>query len=187
MTASYRWGSLTLVWALACNGASAPATPPASASSEPKQETSVVTTKPRPPGDPQPKLPVGLLEFEDEAPRAPLMTLEVEVAATEEQRAKGMMFREQMGEGEGMLFIFPDEDERRFWMHNTLLPLDMFFIDAHWNVVGVVHDAEPLTDTSRYVPGKKSQYVLDVNGGFARRHGFAKGQKLRFIAPDEKP
>jgi uncharacterized membrane protein (UPF0127 family) len=141
--------------------------------------------KPRPVGDPQPTLPVGLIEFESAPPHAPL-TLKVEVAATDEQRQMGLMFREQLAEDEGMLFIFPTERRNSFWMHNTLIPLDMFFVDSEWNVVGVVENAEPLTDSPRGV-AKMSQYVLEVPGGFAKRHGYGAGQKLRFVPPGSAP
>ncbi|MFT3922511.1 MAG: DUF192 domain-containing protein [Myxococcales bacterium] len=144
-----------------------------------------VQARPRPAGDPQPTLPTGYVEFERAAPRAPL-TVKVEVAATDQQRQMGLMFREQMGELEGMLFIFPTERHNSFWMRNTLLPLDMFFIDSDWTVVGVVENAEPLTESPREVAGM-SQYVLEVNAGFAKRQGFGAGDKLRFIAPGERP
>jgi uncharacterized membrane protein (UPF0127 family) len=83
-----------------------------------------------------------------------------------------------------MLFIFPSSRHLSFWMRNTLLPLDMFFIDSNWNVVGVVENAEPLTESPREVDGF-SQYVLEVNAGFAKRHGLGAGAKMRFVAPGE--
>jgi uncharacterized membrane protein (UPF0127 family) len=183
-------------WSLfGCNGASptveargAAREQPTAARGSAQAKTPASAPLPRQPsvrGTPQPKLPVGTIEFEAPPPRAPL-TLKVEVAAEDEQRQKGLMFREQMAEDEGMLFVFPTERHNSFWMHNTLLPLDMFFIDSDWTVVGVVENAEPLTDSSRSVD-KLSQYVLEVNAGFARRHGFGAGQKLRFVGPGEKP
>src|SRR4051812_26584271 len=119
-------------------------------------------------GTPQPTLPIGTVVLET-PPRAPI-TLKVEVASTDAQRQMGLMFRESMGEDEGMLFLFPTERHNSFWMHNTLIPLDMFFVDADWNVVGIVEQATPQTDDPRNVP-RMSQYVLEVNGGFAKRHG----------------
>ncbi len=169
---------------LACNGASA-----GNQRASEVQEVAPVRslpTKPRPQGTPQSTLPKGLVEFEDEAPRAPLLTVKVEVADTDEERQMGLMFREELGADEGMVFLFPDQRIHNFWMRNTLLPLDMFFIDSDWKVVGVVENAEPLTEISRGVD-KPSQYVLEVNAGFARRHGFGAGHQLRFVAPGEKP
>jgi len=68
-------------------------------------------------------------------------------------------------------------------MHNTLLPLDLFFIDSNWQVIGVAENAEPLTDDPREVEGD-SQYVLEVNAGFAKAHGFGPGTKVRYTPPE---
>jgi uncharacterized protein len=136
--------------------------------------------KPRPSGTPQPTLAIGTVEL-SVAPREPLK-LKVEVARTDEQRQQGLMFRERLGDDEGMLFVFPTERYNSFWMHNTLIPLDMYFIDSEWNVVGVVEQATPLTDDPRQVP-KMSQYVLEVRGGFARAHGLGEGAKVKFVPP----
>ncbi len=189
MSASWKLSLLILVLTggglvPGCNGTSAsnvgaPVTVQADAAKEP------VPVRPRPQGTPQPALPRGTVEFERGAPRAPL-TVSVEVAANDEQRQMGLMFREHLGELDGMLFIFPTERHNSFWMRNTLLPLDMFFIDSDWTVVGVVENAEPLTESPRAVQGM-SQYVLEVNAGFAKRHGFGAGNKLRFVAPGERP
>jgi uncharacterized protein len=131
-------------------------------------------------GTPQPKLPTGTVVLET-PPRAPI-TLEVEVASKDHERQMGLMFREQLGDGEGMLFIFPTERRNSFWMHNTLIPLDMLFIDSEWKVVGIVERAVPLTDDPRGVP-KMSQYVLEVSGGFAERHGLSTDTMVRFTPP----
>jgi len=135
----------------------------------------------RPKGNPQPRLPVGSLEIE-QVPRPARVKLSVEVAALDQQRQTGLMFRERMGDDEGMLFAFATERYNNFWMHNTLIPLDMFFIDAEWNVVGVVENATPLTDDPRGVD-KMSRYVLEVNAGFAARHGFGPGATVKFAPP----
>ena len=105
-----------------------------------------------------------------------------EIADTPLERQKGLMFRTSMGEKEGMLFLFADEAPRSFWMHNTLIPLDMIFIRADRTVLGVVENAEPKTDTSRAVEGA-SQFVLEINGGAAKKHGIAAGQSMTFMAP----
>ena len=79
----------------------------------------------------------------------------------------------------GMLFIFSENEPRAFWMKNTLLPLDMLFIDDGGRVVGLIERAEPLT-TSPRDPGVPSRYVLEVNGGWAARHGVRPGDRIRF-------
>jgi uncharacterized membrane protein (UPF0127 family) len=135
-------------------------------------------------GTPQPRLPLGKLEL-DSPPRAPLV-LTVEVASTDAQRQTGMMFRDAMRDDEGMLFVFSTERQNSFWMHNTLIPLDMVFIDSEWKVVGVVAEATPQTDDPRSVPNM-SQYVLEVNGGLAARNGVTAGTTVRFTPPTETP
>ena len=78
-----------------------------------------------------------------------------------------------------MLFIFNEQQLLSFWMKNTLISLDMIFIDKTMKVVGVVERAEPKTLTSRNV-GAPSLYVLEVNGGYAKQHGISAGTKVRF-------
>ena len=103
--------------------------------------------------------------------------LTVEIADTTPLRARGLMWRNELPDGTGMLFIFPAEVVQSFWMRNTLIPLDMLFIDKRMQVVGVVQWAEPQTLTSRTV-GKPSLYVLDVPGGWSARNGVRAGSMV---------
>ena len=126
------------------------------------------------------------------APEQPVVVLEplggspvrvkVELAQTPEQRQRGLMFRKQLAPDAGMLFIFERPQHNVFWMHNTYLPLDMIFIKEDWNVLGVVENATPQTDSPREVPGI-SAYVLEVNAGFSRQYGIAAGTKARLLQP----
>lgn len=106
------------------------------------------------------------------------LRVEVEIASNDPDRSRGLMFRKSMPEGAGMVFVFPEELPRSFWMKNTLLPLDMIFAAADGTIVGIVENTEPLTTTSRRVEGE-SKYVLEVNGGWASRHGVAAGDRIR--------
>ena len=72
------------------------------------------------------------------------------------------------------------EQQLRFWMRNTYLPLDMIFITRDHRVLGVVHNATPMTDDSRSVPGN-SMYVLEVRAGFAARHHIEAGTPVELI------
>lgn len=113
-------------------------------------------------------------------PRAgPPVTVAVEVADTDARRARGLMFRERLPPGAGMLFVFPDETVRAFWMKNTPLPLDMLFIGADGRLKGCVERAEPFTLTPRSIP-EPARYVLEVNAGFCARHALAPGDRVLF-------
>jgi len=92
----------------------------------------------------------------------------------------GLMYRLYMPPGLGMLFIMPREQIHSFWMRNTLIPLDMIFInvvEGEHRVVGIVESAEPLTDTPRWVRAR-SRFVLEVRGGWTRAMGVSAGQRV---------
>jgi uncharacterized protein len=132
------------------------------------------------PRDPEPslKLPTSEVTLKD-APGAP--RVKVELATSEGQIQKGLMYRREMPEDAGMLFKLLDRSDHTFWMHNTCIPLDMMFVDDDGLIVGIVESAEPITDVTRSV-GCPSRYVLEVNAGYTRRHGVAPGQRLALPA-----
>ncbi len=105
----------------------------------------------------------------------------VEVADDPGERAQGLMHRESMPVSAGMLFVYPRPREVRFWMRNTLIPLDMIFADAKGIVRHIHHEAQPLSEDLVY-GGNNIQYVLEINGGLARRMGITKGSALRHPA-----
>ena len=105
--------------------------------------------------------------------------MQVEVADTPEERAHGLMYRNDLAADAGMLFIFPHESPQQFWMKNTPLPLDMIFIDGDRHIVGIVADTVPFTTNPRGVE-LPSRYVLEVHGGFCARHGIATGDSVDF-------
>jgi uncharacterized protein len=103
----------------------------------------------------------------------------VELARTDPERARGLMFREHLDADAGMLFLFEESEDHGFWMKNTLIPLDMIFIADDGRVAGIVERAEPRTTTLRSA-GSASRYVLEVNGGWYAAHGVARGARVRF-------
>lgn len=107
------------------------------------------------------------------------LKVRVELALDFEARRKGLMYRDSMPEDRGMLFVFPVQEEQSFWMKNTYISLDMLFIDEELTIVGIIHEARPRSTTSQTV-GVASKYVLEVNGGYCRRHGVREGTKVRF-------
>ena len=105
--------------------------------------------------------------------------VEVEVAATDPMRERGLMWRKELAAGKGMLFVFPSEEEHSFWMRNTLIPLDMIFIDAKQSIAGIVENAPPRSLVSRTV-GAPSKYVLEVPGGWCQKVGVRAGSRADF-------
>jgi len=101
----------------------------------------------------------------------------VEMAATEEQREKGLMFRKSLPEGQGMLFDFHQEQSVSFWMKNTYIPLDMIFIRADGRILRIVENAEPLSERM-IMSGGQVLAVLEVIGGTARKLGIATGDRV---------
>lgn len=169
---------LTMAAALAigCGGSSAEAPRTEARAvpvhSSPAQPTEV--ERPTEPERPAEEPAVVLVHGEGEPVR-----VRVELAVTPAQRQRGLMHRRSLPRDAGMLFVFPRMEHQSFWMDNTYIPLDMIFIDDDLRVVGVVEDAEPLTEDAREVEGD-SRYVLEVNAGFARRHGIGPGTRVRF-------
>jgi uncharacterized membrane protein (UPF0127 family) len=105
--------------------------------------------------------------------------VKVELARTPDELTRGLMFRDSLGANEGMLFLFPRSEVRRFWMRNTHIPLDMVFLDSSRVVVGIEENAVPLDETSRG-PDAPAQYVVEVRGGLARQHGLGVGARAEF-------
>ncbi len=114
-----------------------------------------------------------------ETPRGPWI-VRVEVAHTDKDRARGLMFRRDLPADHGMIFIFDETSEHPFWMHNTLISLDLIFIGEDRAVAGVFERAPPQTDTSRTV-GKPSRYVVEVSGGEAAAHGVGPGTRVVLV------
>ena len=106
----------------------------------------------------------------------------VEIADDPQERAQGLMFREKMSKGAGMLFVY-DRPQRvmAFWMKNTPLPLDIIFLDHAGVVQTIAANAVPFDETP--LPGGTGiQYVLEINGGLAASLGIAPGTQLRHPA-----
>lgn len=102
----------------------------------------------------------------------------VELALTREQQIQGLMFREEMALDHGMLFVFPDRAQRSFWMRNTLISLDMLFIDGDGTVINIEERAVPLDERPRYSSDGPAQAVLEINGGVAGLLGIRPGDRV---------
>ena len=103
----------------------------------------------------------------------------LEMVSTTAERRKGLMFRKELPEDQGMLFIFPEMKEQVFHMKNTFISLDMIFIDDQFKVVGVLHSM-PVNNTKKRTVGKPSKYVVELIAGAAKRFNIKKGTKVKF-------
>jgi uncharacterized membrane protein (UPF0127 family) len=104
-----------------------------------------------------------------------------EIAGTDYDRQRGLMYRESLGADEGMLFVFVRESVLSFWMMNTLIPLDLIWISKDKKVVYIAAGAQPCgTSCENIVPPVQAQYVLEVNAGFAQARGIAVGDRVDF-------
>ena len=101
----------------------------------------------------------------------------VEIADNDAERAKGLMYRKELPEGQGMLFDFHREQEVSFWMQNTYIPLDMVFIRADGRILRIAENTEPLS--TKLIPsGGPVRAVLEVIGGTTRKLGIAPGDRV---------
>lgn len=108
-----------------------------------------------------------------------LGVFQAEVADEADERAMGLMFREELGKNEGMLFIWQENTTGSFWMQNTLISLDIIFIDADHKIINIVREAVPQTTTPRK-PAGPYRYVLEIPGGRAAQLGIQAGDKVNF-------
>jgi uncharacterized membrane protein (UPF0127 family) len=103
----------------------------------------------------------------------------VEVAVTDAERSKGLMFRKELPEGRGMLFDFHREQDVAMWMRNTYIPLDMLFIRGDGRIRRIAENTEPLS--TRIIPsGGPVRAVLELAGGTAHKLGIAAGDRVAF-------
>jgi uncharacterized protein len=98
--------------------------------------------------------------------------LDIEVASTQEERARGLMEREDLPDGNGMLFIYPEPRILSFWMKNTLIPLSIGFFDQERRLINIEEMNPPAGDNlPTYKSRKPAQYALEVPQGWFERHG----------------
>ena len=107
-------------------------------------------------------------------------TFRVEIAETQEKQALGLMFRDSMPRDEGMIFIFPNEAPRSFWMKNTRIPLDIMYFDKDLKLVSISADTPPcrVSRCPSYPSSKPAMYVLELNAGMAAELGVGPGDLL---------
>ena len=104
----------------------------------------------------------------------------VEIAKTDAEREQGLMNRNELDKNKGMLFIFDKEGNYPFWMKNTLIPLDMIWLDANQKVVFIKDGAQPCKTLicPVIIPSGNAQYVLEINSGVAKNLGIKIGDMM---------
>lgn len=110
----------------------------------------------------------------------------VELALTREEQSKGLMFRKELKEDRGMLFVFREAGEKSFWMKNTFVELDIVFLDRDLKVGKVFHRVPPSNVKEGgevAVVAAPALCVLELAGGAARRHGLKPGARLKMTFP----
>ena len=110
------------------------------------------------------------------------VSIVVELADTPEKRHLGLMYRQDLKENEGMLFLFPKEEPLTFWMKNTPLSLDIIFINQARQIVSILKEATPYSE--KHLPsGRPAQFVLEVLAGFCGKKGIEVGDRVEFDFP----
>lgn len=108
-----------------------------------------------------------------------ISSVDVEFADNDEERATGLMFRNEMKENQGMLFIFPYEDRQSFYMKNTILPLDIIYVNKDLEIVTIFKNTLPFSLES--LPSTApAQYVVEVNAGYTEKYGITETDKVIF-------
>jgi uncharacterized membrane protein (UPF0127 family) len=106
-------------------------------------------------------------------------TVVAELARTPDERAEGLMYRDEVPDGTGMLFVFDDSQIRSFWMANTYVPLDIAYMDSSYRVVDIVQ-MEPLV-TDGYPSSAPAMFALEVRQGWFGEHGITEGATAQVV------
>lgn len=110
--------------------------------------------------------------------------LDIEIAESDYEHQTGLMYRKDMKDSQGMLFLYDSESIRNFYMKNTYLPLDIIYYDADSALVSIQKNARPMDDTS--LPSKEpAQYVLEVNAGLSDEWQLGMNDKISFKKTEE--
>lgn len=107
------------------------------------------------------------------------VSLRIEYATKPEERARGLGGRNEIPDDYGMLFVFPKDGLHGFWMKDTLVPLDIFWLDVKGQVIYIAADVATSSYPDVLYPTAPARYVLETAAGFARAHNIATGTLLR--------
>ena len=138
--------------------------------------TPAASAAPSPASGPRAEMPSGAL-------------YRLELALTPEEQAQGLMYRENLPDRTGMIFVFDQAGDHHFWMKNTMIPLDMIWMDASGKVIFVSANTPPCKadPCPTYGPDAPARQVLEIAGGMAAKENIAVGSTLRLIDVPQKP
>jgi uncharacterized membrane protein (UPF0127 family) len=122
----------------------------------------------------------GILTFFDSTNNVIKTNAEIQIADNEFEEELGLMYRKQMDENKGMLFIFTNPQIQTFWMRNTFIPLDMIFVNPDKIIVTIQKNTKVLCD-STYSSTAPAQYVIEVDAGFCDKYNIKDGDKVNWI------
>ena len=109
-----------------------------------------------------------------------IITIDIEITDTREEKRRGLMYRHDMAATEGMVFVNDMSQRHFFWMKNTYIPLDMIFVDEKMQIVKIEKNTVPLSEKFISVP-KDAQYTIEVNAGFCDRHSLKIGDSIQMV------
>jgi len=121
----------------------------------------------------------GELEFLNKDGKTTISKIDVEIADNTPERMQGLMYRKSMDENRGMLFIFQNNEQRGFYMKNTIIPLDIIFLDSAKQVLKIHKNTTPFSERT-LESGVPAKYVVEVNAGYTDRYGIKEGDRIKF-------
>jgi uncharacterized protein len=121
----------------------------------------------------------GELEFLNKDTKKQISKIDIEIAENEAKTMQGLMYRKSMEENRGMLFIFQNAEEHSFWMKNTLISLDIIFVNPEKKIIKIHKNTTPLS-TKSLPSGGPTIYVVEVNAGYTDKFGINEGDMINF-------
>lgn len=121
----------------------------------------------------------GELRFIGQKNRKVIFKAAIEVALTPVAQEQGLMNRRSLPDSAGMLFVFNISEPLSFWMRNTIIPLDIIYADSVKQIVKIISNAKPFSE-DQLLSEKPAMYVVEMNAGFARKHGLREGDFIDF-------
>lgn len=122
----------------------------------------------------------GELEFLKKDEKTVISKIDIEIADNTPERMQGLMYRKLMDENKGMLFLFQEYEQQGFYMRNTIIPLDIIFLDSSKQIIKIHKNTIPFSETT-LPSGKPSMYVVEVNAGYTDKYGIKDGDKIKFV------